>query len=91
MFIHSCYIIVGVFVLGGDVVKIENKQKLFFHYLDDAYNQPIGELCQRIHDSKGEACYSILLSVLCDRVDLNSDNFEKHNVLIKKFKKTRDN
>ena len=72
-------------------MKQHDKQKSFLNYLDHAYNQPIGELCNRINDAKGEASHSILLSVLCDRVAVNMGEVEKHNVLIKKFKKTRDN
>lgn len=72
-------------------MKENNRQKSFFNYLDDAYNQPIGQLCNRIINAKGEAHYSILLSVLCDRVDIKSTEKSKHNVLIKKFKRERNN
>ena len=56
---------------------IKNNNIDFLNYLDEAYNQSIGELCDRLMDSSGTFEHPILLSVLCDRVDMS--NFDKTN------------
>lgn len=69
-------------------MKEHKKQQKFLDFVDEAYNQPIGDLCDRINKSDGNGTQPLLHSILCERLNIDEVDFEfEPNVKVKKKKR----